>query len=341
MHLLEQIKNTFELKIDSLEDLWFLSQFIAPEDTIFALDERKVKIGDGNTKQVKKLIRIDLKVKKINFDSEVLRLNGEILNQTEFTAVGQSHSLSFLVNSIIKIEKKSLLKYEKELLDNAIKSKKTKNILILLDKDELIATEFTNSNFSVLFEKSGLGSKKQYHNEINEEEEKFNLIKEFIERGYENIIFAGPAHFKDRLFKYTNDKINSKIKIISFNFPDVNTSAVERAIKDIYKQNILQSTQLSVENDLMSELLKNIDKGSKHAYGIKNVMDSINSGSCEKLLVSNKLIQEKREDDTYEELNTLMKTAESINSELHIINSKNETGKVLDGLGKIAAILRY
>ena len=338
MNLINRENSIFELRIESLEDLWFLSQFIAPNDTIYAVDERKVKIGDNNTKQIKKLIRIDLKTTKTNFDSEILRVSGEIQNETKFTAIGQSHSLSFKVNDTIKIEKKNLLKFEKDMLDNALKSKKTKNILILLDKDDLIAIEFTNANFSVLFEKTGLGSKKQYHNEINEEEEKYNLIKDFISKDYENIILSGPAHFKTRLSKYLTDK---GFKNQVFNFPDVNTSAVERAIKEVFKLKILESSEIAKENELIQELLKNIDKGSKYSYGYQKVQNAIEDGSCEKLLISTKLIKEKREDNSYNELNELMKLAEDIKSKLYIINSKNETGKVLDGLGKIAAILRY
>ena len=339
MRLIEQSKSIFELSVESLEDLWVLSQFIEPNDVIYALTERKVKIGNDNAKQVKKLIRVDLSAKKVAFESDVLRISGEILNETEFTAVGQSHSLTFKVNDSIKIEKKNPLNYEKQMLENSLKSKKTKNMIILLDKDELIATEFTNANFSVLFEKKGLGSKKQFHSEIYEEEEKYNLIKDFINRDYENIILAGPSQFKDRLSKYIKDKEGTKT--IVFSFPDVNTSAVERAIKEVYKQSVLESSELGRENDLITKLLENIDKQQKFAYGFESVHNSINSGSCEKLLISTKLIQERREDGTYEDLSNLMRMAEDIRAELHIINSKNETGKVLDGLGKIASINRY
>ena len=105
MLLLEKTKLNFELKTENLEDLWVLSQFIVPEDKIFATTERKVKIGNDNTKQVKKLIHVDLLVKKVNFDSDNLRVSGEIQNETEFTAIGQNHSLNFAPGDKIKLEK--------------------------------------------------------------------------------------------------------------------------------------------------------------------------------------------------------------------------------------------
>ena len=36
-----------------------------------------------------------------------------------------------------------------------------------------------------------------------------------------------------------------------------------------------------------------------------------------------------------------MRIAEQLNAELVIVDSKNETGRQLDGLGGIASILRY
>lgn len=337
MQVLEQNNLNFELRIESLEDLWILSQFIVPNDRVFATTERKVKIGE---KQIKKVLFIDLNVVKTSFENDILRLNGEILNETEFTSIGQSHSLNFNINDKIKIEKKSLLKFEKQMLDRAVNSKKTKNLLVLLDKDDLIVSEFTDFNFSVLFEKHGLGSKKGYSNlTINEEEEKYKIIEDYLKRDYSNIIFSGPGHFKDKLIKYVQDKIN--IKILNYSFTDVNTSSVSRVIKGVNNSGILQDSSLTHENEFISKLLENINRGNKFCYGLKNTMQAIDLGSVEVLLISTKLINESRENGSYNELNEMMKLVEQLNGDLIIVNSKNESGKVLDGLGSIAAILRY
>ena len=339
MQQIDRKNLNFELRPESYEDLWILSQFIVPEDKIFATTERKVKVGsDTNSKQVKKLIYVELLVKKSSFENQTLRLSGEILNETEFTAIGQAHTLNFNPNDKLSLEKKSLLKFEEKLLKDSIESKKTKNLLILLDKDELIATEFNNFTFSVLFEKSNLGSKKGVE-EINEEEEKFKIIEEFIKKDYSTIILSGPGLWKNRLSKYIENKTN--LKCISFNFPDVNTSAVERAIKAINEKGLISDTQLSIENKFIAKLLENINKGSKYIYSEKNTFNTITEGKIETLLITTKFIANKKEDNTYIQLNELMRTAEQMNCELVIVNSKNESGKVLDGLGGIGGILRY
>jgi len=339
MQLINKSGLEFELRIESLDDLWVLSQFIVPDDKVFSTTERKVKIGSDSSKQVKKIIFVDLKVRKAVFESSILRVSGDICNETEFTAVGQSHSLSFGINDNIKVLKTSLLKFEEKLLKSAIESKKSKNLLVLLDKDEMIVSEFSNFNFSVLFEKKGLGSKKYVHTEVNEEEEKFKILEEFLKRDYSNVIFAGPGLSKDRLSKYILDKTG--LKSLVFAFADVSTTAVSRSIKAIFEKGVLVDTALAKENEVMGKLLENINKGAKFCYGVKNTFQAVNDGSVETFLISTKYIDESKETGKYAEVNEMMRLVEQLNGHLVIVNSKNEAGKQLDGLGSLAGILRY
>ncbi len=340
MLILKRSKFNFELKIESLDDLWILSEFITPDDVIFATTQRKVKIGnDTSAKQIKKIIFVELKVKKTIFDSEILRIFGEIRNETQFTAIGQSQTLNFKIGDKIKILKNNLLKYEEKLLENACKSKKSMNFLVLLDKDELVTSEFSNISFRILFEKKGLGSKKYTSEEINENEQKFKLIDEYLKRDYSKIILTGPGIYKDNLKKYIKDKIG--IETISFSYPDVNTTSVSKAIEKIQKSGILSESQIAKESENVSKLLENINKKEKYSYGKENSFNAINEGKAQILLISTKLISKEKEKETYKELNKIMKNIELTNGELIIINSKNESGKILDGLGGIGCINRY
>lgn len=340
MQLLDKDNLIFELRSEVLDDLWVLSQFIVPGDLVFATTERKVKIGGENsTKQVTKLIFVELLVTKSSFESENLRVSGEIQNETEFTTKGQAHTLTFRINDKIKVQKSQLLKFEQKMLDNSLESKKSKNFLVLFDKDELVAVEFTSFSFSVLFEKRNLGSKKYYSQDINENEEKFKILEEFLKREYNTVIFAGPGLWKENLKKYVKDRTGQDIT--TFNWPDVNSSAASKVIKSINEKGILNDNQLAQENEYIGKLLENINKGMKYVYGYNNTVESVQTGSVEVLLLTTKFMDKKREDGTYLEINDLMRTVEQLNGDLVIVNSKNESGKVLDGLGGIGAILRY
>lgn len=340
MNLISKEGNIYEFLIETLDDLWILSQFIVPNDKIFGTTERKIKIGsETNYKIVKKIIYVELIANSIKFENEVLRITGPIQNETEFTAIGASHSLKYNLGDKIKIQKLNILKFEEKLIKNAIESKNSHNLLVLFDKDELVLSEFTGISFNVLFYEKGLGSKKYSNEEVNEEEQKYLIIENYLKKNYNNIIFAGPGIYKDKLQKYVQDKIG--IKILTFSYPEVSSMAISKLIKKISDGGILGDLQLSQENKYITELLKNINLNSKFAYGEENTINSINEGSIEVLLISTNLIEKKKDEGKYVTLNENMKLVEQLNGNLVIIDSKNETGRILDGLGGIAGILRY
>jgi protein pelota len=57
--------------------------------------------------------------------------------------------------------------------------------------------------------------------------------------------------------------------------------------------------------------------------------------------MTDELIQEYRQKEMYAALEKIMKTVETTGGEIHIITSENEAGQKLQGLGGIAALLRY
>ncbi len=336
MQINNQVNNEYELMIESNEDLWILSQFIAPKDKIYSKSSRKVKIGE---KSITKILFVELEVKNCEFENNSLRVLGIILNETEFTSIGQHHSLNFSIKDIIKIHKKKLLNYEKKLLEKASSSKKHLNLIILLEKDILILAEFGDFSYRIVSQTNSLGSKKYTNEDINENEEKFLIIKDFIKKDYGSIIFAGPAFFKNELAKYTKNKINLNSFIVDFH--DVDASKIQNLIKKINDEGILEDNQIAIENKFISKLLENISNQSKYVYGENNTYDAIKSSKVETLLVSTKFINKKREDETYEILNEHFSLLENLNGELIIVNSKNDSGKILEGLGGIGGILRY
>jgi stalled ribosome rescue protein Dom34 len=341
MKLIEEEGVNFEFLIETLDDMWVLSQFVDLNDRVFGRAERKVKIGnETNYKVVKKLIFVELLVKQVKFENEVLRVTGEIQNETEFSAVGVSQTLTYNLGDKIKLQKQTVLEYQKKMIDNAIKSKNSYNLVVLLDKDDMVVFEYSSFSYKVLFEKSGLGSKKYKSLEIDENEEKYELIKDILKRDYASIIFAGPSLFKDKLQKYVGDKLGIKILTIKWN--EVSSGSISNLIREINESSLVFNSQISHENKYLSKLLENINKGKKYVYGRENTYESVNAGRCEVLLVSTKFIDSLREDsNSYAELNEIMKTAERLNCELVIVDSKNQSGKVLDGLGGIGGVLRY
>jgi protein pelota len=84
----------------------------------------------------------------------------------------------------------------------------------------------------------------------------------------------------------------------------------------------------------VEKLLSEISREGNYAYGQKEVEGAVIAGAVAVLLVTDKLVREKKVDN-------LLMTAQEKQSEIAIINAANDAGKKLDSLGGLAAILRY
>ena len=151
---------------------------------------------------------------------------------------------------------------------------------------------------------------------------------------------ASPAFWKEDLVRQVKNS-ELKKKITQATCSSVDKNAINEVLKRPELANVLKQDRSSKELKLVDEVLSEISKDGKSAYGFDEVKQSAEAGAVKILLVSDKLIQDLREKEAYSALEAVMKLAEQNQGEIHIINSEHEGGKKLDGLGGIAAILRY
>ena len=342
MKLLEQHNLSYEVVFDSLEDLWITTQLLSAGDKVKATTVRKVKIGssESNQKQVKKIISVEVLVSKVSLEGEVLRISGTIQNETEHTSIGQFHTLSFSVTETLSFEKAMpFLDVEKKLFEKSLNSKSSTNLLLLLDREDLIATEFSDFSYSILFEKTGLGSKKYSREEIDENEQKFSLLADLLQRNYSSLILAGPGIYKENLREYLKSRISLKMQ--TFSFPDVRVQAVQRLIGELSKAGLVVSAQIVLEEEALSELMEAMGKGTLYAYGFALTAAALREGRVRKLLLSTAFLEERKEKEEYLSFCEDMRSTEAMGGSVVIVRSENEGGQRLDGLGGIAALLRY
>ena len=83
-----------------------------------------------------------------------------------------------------------------------------------------------------------------------------------------------------------------------------------------------------------------IAKKGLAVYG-KAVIDAVNAGAVKILLFTDKIIEKAREKEKFAEFEKLIDTVEQQGGEVHIISTEHEAGEKLDGLGGIAALLRF
>ena len=152
----------------------------------------------------------------------------------------------------------------------------------------------------------------------------------------QTIVLAGPGFFKNDFYKYLENKHSDLAKK---SILEATGSGGRVGINEVLKKGTVE--KLATENRVafeiaaINEILQEIAKSSPLVvYGKKEVKKAIDMGAIEKLLVLDKLIRS-------EDLEESMDMVENMSGEVLVISSEHEGGKQLEGLGGLAATLRY
>ena len=134
---------------------------------------------------------------------------------------------------------------------------------------------------------------------------------------------------------------NIKGKIILATCSSVGENAINEVLKRPETENALKQDRIAHEFKYVEKLFMEISKNDLASYGLKETKDAAMAGAVKTLLITDSFIQKKRIENKYEPIENIMKIVDTTKGDILIVSSDNEAGKKLDGLGGIAAILRY
>jgi protein pelota len=338
-------KGTVSLRVTDADDIWYLSHLIEPGDFIKGRTTRKIKIGDSeNAKVTRKPMTIKIEAETINIDqtASVLRINGKVKEGPHDLALDSYHSISLEEGTEFKIEKVNWLSYQKQKLDEACQ-KRYNYLFCVFDREEAMFALTKKSGYEILVKFKGDVPKKSKKTEVfkNFHEEIIKTLDVYAGRfNPERIIIASPVFYKDDLMKkIKSDEIKSKIVLATCS--DVTENALHEITRSTELQKILQNNRAREEQLIIEKLLLHLKKDDLGTYGWDHVLEAISAGAVESLLLTDDFIQEKKLDNKYNLLDEQMKHVDNLNGKIHILSSEFESGKKLNGLGGIAAVLRY
>jgi len=338
-------KGEAKVKIEALDDLWYLSQVIDAGDVVKGKTFRKIKVGSAEKEAVRKPVFISIKVEKVEFSKTTVRLRilGEIFEGPEDVQKGSHHTFNVEKGTIITISKEEWPDYQIKRLKEAAERKLLKILVCVFDREDVFFALMKRSGYELLTHIHGEVAKKgadapvksTFYSEIikqlEEYDKRYNLDK---------IILASPAFWKEELFKVLQNK-KLKSKIVQATCSSADESAINEVLKRNEVQKALKEEHVSEEMVLVEKVLAEISRQGNAAYGIKEVEQAANAGAVKDLLVSDALIMRLREEEKFDRLDKIMKLADKSKAKVHIISTEHSGGKKLEGLGGIAALLRF
>lgn len=334
-----------EIKLvpENLDDIWHLYSIIEEGDLIravtFRTDEQKDdKIRSKKTE--KKRMKLGIRVEKVSFHefSDRLRVHGTIEEGPQ--DLGSYHTYNIDAE---KMEKFSIIKNEwkqhhLERIDEAVKQR-TQPILIFvsLDEDNATIAILRQSGVQWIADIDSKRSGKMYEGKETDQEyygEIISVLKTYKKKD-SPLVVIGPGFTREHFVKYGKTRASELFEnYITHVTGHADMNGIYEALKVGVVEQITIDNRVSVETQFIEKLFEEIKKDGLATYGEKEVEDALNRGAVERLLISDVLVRAKKGEK-------FLETARKTHSEFTIINTMHESGKKFEGMGGVAALLRF
>jgi len=339
-----------KLRVNSLDDLWYISQVIQMGDSVKGVTQRRVKAKDDILRGgggERKTISLSVKVEKIDFrtDSSVLRVSGVVVGgPDDVVSLGSHHTINIEDDSVITIKKREWQPSDLDRLKEAVEATlKPKVIISVVDEGEACVGVVGGPGIKYYEISAGVGGKYETKGRADRKKGFYKKLSDFItglleKEGASSIVVAGAGFEKENFYKYlVGEHSDLSSKTVVENIGSHGRTGVNEVLKRPILTSVLSEINAAQDMKLVEEFLEHLGKESGlAAYGFNETQAAVSAGACEKLLISDKYFLANRK-----ALEDVLKNVKHTRGIFHIINSANDAGKQLDGLGGIAAVLRY
>ncbi len=326
---------------ENLDDLWIVYNIVQNDDLISAKTTRRFRVDNSKDSEKKTVfVKIKLEKKELDFETGHVKFTGQITDGTpiEFVDVGSYHTLDIEPGDQVKIEKTAFLGYERDFLESSKNSTLGPKILaIVLDDESATIAEINYSNYNVIARANSKNKGKRYA--VDEDKTYFKEIYDTLKnQKYDLLVCAGPGFEKEKVLLYLKEKgLKSKNTIVGLN--GVGTNGLLELIKSKALSNVLQDFKISQDIEKMNFVLHKITKDKSNiVYGEKDIENILENQitAISELIVSTDYFNK-----NFLKIKPYFLKLTGQGARIHLIDSKNDAGKILEGLGSLILVLHY
>jgi protein pelota len=341
MKILKQDRKTGETKVlvQTPDDLWHVFNLVETGDLVLATSfRREERIRDKlrPERMGKKRMKIGLRVEKVEFHefTDRLRIHGLIEQAPQ--DLGEHHAFNFKIRDNLSIVKE-WKDHHLTRLNDAVESTHEPLITFLaIDDESALLAQLHQYGVEEIAEIRSSGMGKMYPTKGGREayfDEVLAKLKS-MDLG-EALVVLGPGFEKEAMTERIRDKMPEIAPKLNM-FPTSHSGmlGIQEGLKGGMASEILEESRVGMETKLVEDLLSEISKEGKYAYGQDEVGNAIQRGAVETLLVTNKMIRNT-------EIENFLKEVERAKGKVVIVSSQHEAGRKLTSLGGLGAILRY
>jgi len=335
-----------EIKLvpENLDDIWHLYNIIEEGDLVRAVTFRTSEDGKADMirakKAEKKKMKLGIRVEKVTFHefSNRLRIQGVIEEGPQ--DLGSYHTFNVDAEEMqpLSILKEHWRAHQLQRIDEAV-LQRTQPMLVFvsLDDDSATVAMLFQSGVQLVAEIDAHRSGKMYESKETTQEyygEILSVIKT-VKKPDSPLVIIGPGFTRDHLIKIGKEKEPALFEnSITHATANTGMNGIHEALKVGIVEQITKENRVSKETQAIERLFEEIKKDGRVTYGLSEVEEALSRGAAETLLISDVMVRSKNGEH-------LLDSARKTHSDFIIINTMHEAGKKFEGIGGVAALLRF
>jgi len=339
---------------ESLDDLWHLYNIIYPGDEVYARTTRVVKVEElyARPKEGRRVsVFLGVRVEKVFWDKSLnrLRVHGVIFEVPEdIGGRGTHHTLNVVIDKPLTIVKTQWLKHQEDRLDRASQVEAPLVTVMSIDDEEYCVAILRQYGVEVKAEKrTRLPGKLEADKRDEAIKSFFKSALQALQETWTNVrspvVILGPGFVKNDFAKYVREKAADIADAIA-DVKGVNSAGlagIQEALRSGVLAKTLKNIRIAEETRLVEELLEKLGRSTTDVtYGMSEVSRATEYGAVERLLIADTMLREASDQDRTI-MESVMRNAEAKGGQVTVISTEHEAGAKLQGLGGVAALLRF
>ncbi|KAL9100735.1 MAG: hypothetical protein Q9163_003920 [Psora crenata] len=361
---------TITLHPEEPEDMWFAYNLIREGDLLRASALRRVttESATGSTSSTRVHMNLAIRVTALDFDTQAaeLHVSGRITEETKYTKVGQFHTLDLELNRNFTLEKKDGWdSVAKAVVREACDPVKSADVWAVVMQEGLANIAILTGHRTVHRQKIELtipkkrGTGKQAGHDKGME--KFfqttldTLLRQIDLAEPKPILLASPGFIAQGFLKHIMDFAmrtgNKALLVYKSHFIIAHSASgymhsLDEVLRSPEVLSKLKDTKYARETKLMDDFKTMLRKDDGRAwYGPKEVEQAVEKGAVGRgggvLLISDTLFRSQDIGQRKRWVRLVDKVRDVEGGEVRILSGTHDSGKQLEGLGGIAAILTF
>ena len=334
--------NSIRVMPETDEDLWHLYNVVETGDVVTtSTTRREEKIADKirAERAEKKRMTLSVRIEKIEFSEDDLRLRLLGIIESGPQDIGQHHTLIIEPGDSLSISKMKWRFTQTERLERAVRdTNKPRIIFVSLDQDEATIGVLRQYGLKEIASVRSSRSGKQYVEKRKVADGYHDEIISKVQSVAESdmpLVLLGPG-FEKELLAESGKRLYPDIfsKCYVYHTGHCGMTGINELMKMGLGAEVLRDSTVGAEMEAVERLMTEISKDGLATYGPAEVAFAAKTGAVETLLILDTKVRE-------QDFDRVVKDVESQNGNVMVVSSQHDSGRRLSALGGVGAILRY